>query len=175
MTRFIRTEIAGLFILEPDFHCDERGSFGRLSCPDEFASAGTSFRPIQTSVSRNKAMHTLRGMHYCLETEAKLVRCVRGSILDVVFDIRADSPSFRRAVGLHLDSNHLRGLYVPAGLAHGFLTLEPDSDVIYQIDRIYKPGFDAGLRWNDPAFGFDWPATPAVIGSRDSSWPDFDR
>ena len=171
--RFAKTDIEGLLIIDPDLHADERGFFARLSCPDEFAREGIDFRPVQTSVSRNDALHTLRGMHYCREPEAKLVRCARGAILDVVFDIRRDSPSFGRAVGVDLDDRGLRALYIPAGLAHGFLTLKPDSDVLYQIDRIFRPGFDEGLRWNDPRFSFAWPAAPAVIGARDANWPDF--
>lgn len=173
--RFSGTGIEGVLIVDPEPHEDERGFFARLSCPVEFADAHIAFSPNQTSISRNTARHTLRGMHYCLEPEPKLVRCVRGRILDVVFDIRRDSPTFGRAAGVELDPNGLRGLFIPAGVAHGFLTLEPDSDVLYQIERIYRPGFDAGLRWNDPRFAFDWPARPAIIGARDAQWPDFDR
>ncbi len=172
--RFLETEIAGALIVEPDIHADERGFFTRLSCTDEFASIGLAFNPRQTSISRNAAKHTLRGMHYCTEAEPKLVRCARGGILDVIFDIRPGSPSFGRALAVELDAIGLRGLFIPAGLAHGFLTLEADCDVLYQIDRVYKPGFDAGLRWNDPFFNFAWPARPAVIGKRDADWPDFD-
>ncbi len=171
--RFEPTRIAGAMIVEPVSHADDRGSFTRLACLDEFERAGLSFRPTQTSLSRNPVRHTLRGMHYCLEPEAKLVRCARGAILDVVFDIRRDSPSFGEAFGLRLDAENLRGVFLPAGVAHGFLTLEPDSDVLYEIDRPYRPGFDAGLRWNDPLFHFDWPAAPAVIGARDAHYQDF--
>jgi dTDP-4-dehydrorhamnose 3,5-epimerase len=111
-------------------------------------------------------------MHYCLEPEAKLVRCTRGRIFDVAVDIRRDSPTFRRWFGVELDPVHARGLYIPPGVAHGFLSLEPDSDVIYQIDRPYRPGFDAGLRWNDPQFSIEWPAIPVVIDPRDRAFPD---
>jgi dTDP-4-dehydrorhamnose 3,5-epimerase len=112
-------------------------------------------------------------MHYCVEPEAKLVRCTRGRIFDVVVDIRRDSTTFRRWFGVELDPIQARGLYIPPGLAHGFLSLEPDSDVIYQIDRPYRPGFDAGLRWNDPQFAIEWPAMPVVIDPRDRDFPDF--
>ena len=171
--RFAPTAIDGVLIVEPELQTDERGFFTRLNCVDEFASAGVAFVARQTSLSRNAARHTLRGMHYCVEPEAKLVRCARGKILDVVFDTRPDSPTFRRAFGVELDHESARGLYVPPGVAHGFLTLRADTDVLYQIDRAWRPGFDAGLRWNDPAFAFEWPAAPVVIGARDASWPDF--
>lgn len=160
-------------VVHPDTHVDERGFFTRLQCPGEFAGAGISFTPLQTSLSRNTKALTLRGMHYATEPEAKLVRCVRGRMHDVIFDIRPDSPSYRKAFGVELDPQSALGLFMPPGVAHGFLTLEPDTDVLYQIDRIYRPGFDAGLRWNDPAFGFKWPSEPLVIGDRDRTWPDF--
>lgn len=171
--RFIATDIDGVMIVEPDLHRDDRGFFTRLSCPREFAKAGITFEPRQTSLSRNLARHTLRGMHYCKEPEAKLVRCTRGRIFDAVFDIRPGSRTFRRAFGLELDAIGARGLFIPAGLAHGFITLEPDCDVLYQIDRLYRPGFDAGVRWNDPSFSLVWPAAPAVIDARDAGYPDF--
>jgi dTDP-4-dehydrorhamnose 3,5-epimerase len=171
--RFTPTSIEGAVVVEPDPREDERGFFARLHCPREFAAEGIEFTPLQTSLSRNTAARTLRGMHYATEPEAKLVRCVRGRMLDVLFDIRRDSPSYRRTFAIELDETGARGLFVPAGVAHGFLTLEPDTDVLYQIDRIYRPGFDAGLRWNDPAFAFQWPFAPAVIGARDETWPDF--
>lgn len=171
--RFTPTSIDGAIIVEPDPREDERGFFARLHCPAEFAAAGIDFTPQQTSLSRNTAALTLRGMHYATEPEAKLVRCVRGRMLDVLFDIRPDSPTFLATFGTELDPLSARGLFVPAGVAHGFLTLEPDTDVLYQIDRIYRPGFDAGLRWNDTSFSFRWPAEPTVIGGRDRTWPDF--
>jgi dTDP-4-dehydrorhamnose 3,5-epimerase len=171
--RFLPTDLAGVTIVEPDLHTDERGFFARLNCPEEFAAAGIAFEARQTSLSRNIARHTLRGMHACSEPEAKLVHCTRGRILDVVFDIRRTSPTFGNSFGLELDPQGARGLYIPAGLAHGFLTLEPETDVLYEIDRLYRPGGDYGLRWNDPAFAFPWPAEPAVIGARDKAYPDF--
>jgi len=171
--RFTPTKIVGALTVDSDILADERGFFTRLCCAAEFAAAGVDFSPLQTSLSRNHARHTLRGMHYCHEPEPKLVRCVRGRIFDVIFDIRRDSASFGRAIGVELGPDNMRGLYVPAGVAHGFLTLEPDSDVLYEIGRVYRSGFDAGLRWNDPLFAFKWPAKPAVIGERDATWADF--
>ena len=171
--RFLATQIAGVMIVEPDLHADERGFFTRLSCPEEFAATGVTFDPRQTSLSRNTARHTLRGMHFCSEPEAKLVRCTRGRILDVVFDIRPDSATYLKSFGVELDAIGARALFIPPGLAHGFLTLADETDVLYQIDRIYRPGHDQGLRWNDRAFGFAWPAAPAVIGARDATYADF--
>lgn len=171
--RFIKTAIDGVLIVEPDLLADARGFFTRLSCPEEFARAGVMFEPRQTSLSRNIARRTLRGMHYCREPEAKLVRCTRGAVFDAIFDIRPQSPTRGVSMGVELDADSARGLYIPAGLAHGFLTLQPGADVLYQIDRLYRPGFDAGLRWNDPTFGFVWPAMPEVMDARDAAWPDF--
>jgi dTDP-4-dehydrorhamnose 3,5-epimerase len=171
--RFVATALPGVTLIEPETIGDDRGHFARLYCPDEFARAGIKFVPTQTSLSFNRALHTLRGMHYCLEPEAKLVRCTRGRIFDVAVDTRRDSPTFRRWFGVELDPVKAQGLHIPAGVAHGFLTLEPDSDVLYQIDRRYRPGFDAGARWNDPQFAIEWPAAPVVIDPRDRDFPDF--
>ena len=171
--RFVPTALPGVTLIEPEPIADDRGHFARLYCPDEFTDAGIKFLPTQTSLSFNRALHTLRGMHYCLEPEAKFVRCTRGRIFDVAVDIRRDSPTFLRWFGVELDPILARGLYIPAGVGHGFLSLEPDSDVLYQIDRRYRPGFDAGVRWNDPDFAIDWPAVPAVIDPRDRDFPDF--
>jgi dTDP-4-dehydrorhamnose 3,5-epimerase len=171
--RFFPTELAGVMIVEPDLHQDERGFFTRLACVEEFAAAGISFEPRQTSLSRNSHRHTLRGMHSCTEPEAKLVHCTRGRILDVVFDIRRDSPTFGRSFGIELDAERVHGIYIPPGAVHGFLTLEPATDILYEIDRVYRPGCDFGLRWNDPLFAFPWPAHPAIISARDANYADF--
>jgi dTDP-4-dehydrorhamnose 3,5-epimerase len=171
--RFEPTTLPGVTLIEPEPIADVRGHFARLYCPDEFARAGIKFLPTQTSLSFNRALHTLRGMHYCLEPEAKLVRCTRGRVFDVAVDIRRDSPTFRHWFGVELDPTHAHALYIPAGVAHGFLTLEPDSDVLYQIDRHYRPGFDAGMRWNDAQFAIEWPTAPIVIDPRDRDFPDF--
>jgi len=171
--RFEPTPIAGAMLVTAEPLADDRGFFARLFCPREFAAAGVDFAPKQTSLSRNPASLTLRGMHYASEPEAKLVRCARGRMFDVLFDVRRDSPTFLQSFGVELDAEGAQALFALAGVAHGFLTLAPDTDVLYQIDRIWRPGFDAGLRWNDPAFAFAWPAEPAVIGARDAAWPDF--
>lgn len=172
--KFVPTPIVGVVRVEAEPHADDRGLFARLHCPEEFAAAGIAFAPAQTSVSRNPTAGTLRGMHYqaAPHAETKLVRVTRGRVFDVAVDLRTDSPTYRRWTGAELSAENLVGLFIPEGIAHGFLTLEPDSDVVYQIAPAYRPGHDAGVRWNDPAFGIDWPAQPKLISERDASYPD---
>src|SRR5204862_8158398 len=138
--RFCSTSVDGVRRVEIEAQSDERGSFARLYCPEEFAAAGIPFTPRQTSLSRNNRRLTLRGLHYTTEPEAKLVRCTRGRIFDVLVDIRKNSPTFMRWCGFELDAASARALFIPAGVAHGFLTLADDCDLIYQIDRIYRAG-----------------------------------
>jgi dTDP-4-dehydrorhamnose 3,5-epimerase len=173
--RFVPTPIAGVVRVEAEPHADDRGLFARVHCPEEFAAAGIAFAPVQTSVSRNPTAGTLRGMHYqaAPHAETKLVRVTRGRVFDVAVDLRPDSPTYRQWTGAELSADNLVGLFIPEGIAHGFLTLEPDSDVVYQIAPAYRSGFDAGVRWNDPAFGIDWPAKPVLISERDAGYPDF--
>jgi dTDP-4-dehydrorhamnose 3,5-epimerase len=168
-------EIPGVFLVEIEPAADDRGFFARLHCPDEFASAGVDFAPVQTSLSRNHAAGTLRGMHYQAApmAETKLVRVVRGSAFDVVVDLRPDSPTYRRWAGFELSARNGRAVFIPEGLAHGFLTLEPDTDVLYQIAPAYTPGHDRGVRWDDPAFAIAWPRTPDVISARDAAYADY--
>lgn len=172
--RFVPTPIAGVVRVEAEPHSDERGLFARLHCPEAFAAAGIAFEPAQTSLSRNPTSGTLRGMHFqaAPHAEAKLVRVTRGRVFDVAVDLRPDSPTYRQWTGAELSADNLVGLYIGEGMAHGFLTLEPDTDVVYQIAPAYRPGHDAGVRWNDPAFGIDWPAAPRLISERDASYPD---
>ena len=171
--RFLPTGVDGVHLVEAEPDSDERGFFARLYCPQEFAAAGIPFRPCQTSLSYNRRRLTLRGLHYTTEPEAKLVRCTRGRVFDVAVDIRKDSPTFTRWCGFELDAAGALALFIPAGVAHGFLTLADDCDLVYQIDRIYRAGFDADLRWDDPAFAIAWPARPQVISPRDAAYPNF--
>ena len=173
--RFTATDIAGVVIVDAEPHTDARGSFGRLHCPEEFAAAGIPFEPAQTSISRNTAARTLRGMHYqpAPHAETKLVRVTRGRVFDVALDLRPDSPTRLRWTATELSAENLRALFIPEGVAHGFLTLEPDTDVLYQIAPAFQPGHEAGLRWNDAAFAIDWPHEPAVISDRDAAYPDY--
>lgn len=173
--RFSETEIPGVVLVEAEPHADERGSFQRLHCPRAFADAGHPFTPAQTSLSHNIRARTLRGMHYqpAPHGETKLVRCVRGRLFDVALDLRPGSPTHRRWTATELSADNGRALLIPEGVAHGFLTLEPDTDVLYQISPMFEPGHEAGARWDDPAFGIDWPAAPEVISARDADYPDY--
>ena len=172
---FTRTVIAGVVLVDPEPVRDERGAFARLHCPDDFARAGCAFVPVQTSLSRNDHAFTLRGMHYqaAPKAETKLVRVVRGRAFDVCVDLRPDSPTHRRWVGVELDAEKARAVLIPEGVAHGFLTLEPHTDVLYQISPAFEPGHGAGVRWDDPAFGIDWPGAPATISERDATYADY--
>jgi len=171
---FQRTAVDGVFRVAAQPHRDERGAFARLHCPDEFAAAGLPFSPVQTSLSGNPHSGTLRGLHYqaAPHAETKLVRCVRGRVFDVAVDLRPASPTYRKWVGLELSADNLLALFIPEGVAHGFLTLEADTDVLYQISPAYTPGHEAGVRWDDPAFGVAWPEPPQLISPRDASYPD---
>jgi dTDP-4-dehydrorhamnose 3,5-epimerase len=173
--RFAATDIAGVVVVEADRHEDARGAFARLHCPEACAVAGYPFVPVQTSLSRNPRAGTLRGMHHqpAPHAETKLVRAVRGRIFDVAVDLRPESPTHRRWTAVELSADNLRAVLIPEGVAHGFLTLEPDSDVLYQISPAFRPGHEAGVRWDDPAFAIDWPAAPQVISERDAAYPDY--
>ena len=172
--RFTPTPLAGAVIIDLDRHMDERGFFARTWCADEFVAAGLPGRFVQSSVSWNEHRHTLRGMHWQAEPhgEGKLVRCTRGAVLDVAVDLRSESPTYLRHVAVRLDEDNRRAIFLPPGLAHGFLTLEPATEVLYEMDTRYVPEAARGARWDDPAFAIDWPASPEVISERDRSYPD---
>jgi dTDP-4-dehydrorhamnose 3,5-epimerase len=171
--RFEPTELPDVVRIVPERIADERGFFARLFCPEEFAAAGYSFAPVQTSLSHNHAAHTLRGLHFQSApfAEAKIVRAVRGGVYDVVVDLRPESPAYRRWTAATLSAENGEALLIPAGCAHGFLTLEDSTDVLYQIDRLYTPGHARGVRFDDPALEVRWPASPSVIAPADLAWP----
>jgi dTDP-4-dehydrorhamnose 3,5-epimerase len=173
--RFEPTRIAGVVIVDIEPRSDDRGAFARLQCPDEFAAAGHPFAPVQTSLSRNPNAGTLRGMHYqpAPHAEVKLVRAVRGRMFDVAVDLRPASATYRQWISAELSAENARALLIPEGVAHGFLTLEPDTDVLYQISPAFVGGHEAGVRWDDPAFAIAWPAAPALISERDATYPDY--
>ena len=176
--RFLKTDLSGVVRVIPEPHEDLRGSFARVYCPMEFEQAGLGdFTPVQINFSRNPAQHTLRGMHWQDPpyAEAKLIRVTRGAAWDVAVDLRPESPTRLRWVATCLDAESAEALFIPEGFAHGFLTLEPDTDVFYQMGRTHEPGQERGARWDDPAFSIDWPARPAMISDRDRAWPDFVR
>jgi len=170
---FVETPLAGAFVVVPISHDDERGSFGRLFDEALFREQGLDPTLAQASFSYNRAARTLRGMHYQRESwaETKLVRCTRGKVFDVIVDLRAGSPTRLGWFGVELDERTRNAVYVPAGFAHGFLTLTPDAELHYQISAPYHPGSGAGLRWDDPALAIGWPAEPEVISERDATYP----
>ncbi|MCE9520822.1 MAG: dTDP-4-dehydrorhamnose 3,5-epimerase family protein [Alphaproteobacteria bacterium] len=171
--RFVPQKIAGVFVVEVEPQIDERGAFVRVFCAEEFARAGIDFAAPQINLSTNAKRHTLRGLHYqdAPFAEAKFVRAVRGSAFDVVVDLRAGSPTENQWISVDLDSRRMNGVYIPEGCAHGFLTLEDDTDILYQMGRSFVAGHGRGVRWNDPAFGIAWPAVPAVMSDRDAAYP----
>jgi dTDP-4-dehydrorhamnose 3,5-epimerase len=172
---FEETKIAGVFIVIPERHQDERGFFARTWCENEFREHGLSPRLVQCSLSFNLKKGTLRGVHYQAKPhpEAKLVRCTRGSLYDIALDLRSDSPTHLHWVAAELTAENHRALYIPEGCAHGFLTIEDDTEAFYQMSEFYHPEAARGVRWNDPAFGIEWPFEPHVISERDRSYPDF--
>ena len=172
---FVETELPGVFVLDVERQCDERGFFARYWCADEQARRGIDFVPVQGSTSSNPTRGTLRGLHYqaAPHQETKLVRCTRGAIFDVLVDLRPASPTYGQWLGLELTAASLRQVLVPGGIAHGFLTLEPDTDVSYLMATRYVPAAARGLRWDDPAFGIGWPAPPVLLSDRDRHWPDW--
>jgi len=174
--RFVPTDIDGVVIVELDAHVDDRGAFARTFCADEFAVAGLPTQFPQCNLSINDCAGTLRGMHFNIEPhgESKLVRCVRGAIHDVVVDLRDGSPSRFHHVAFDLTADNRRALFVPAGFAHGFLTLEDRTDVYYHMGSAYESHAARGLRWNDPVLAIDWPMSPTAMSLADAQHPDLE-
>jgi len=175
--RFHKTPIVGAFVVEIEPHADERGFFARTWCAHEFAEAGLASVVAQASMSRNAHKGTIRGMHLQLppSREAKLVRCTRGAIHDVIVDLRPASPTYMSHFAAQLTAGACDALYIPPLVAHGFQTLADDTDVLYQMSDVYAPELGCGFRWDDPAFGIDWPIrAPLTIIARDRTYPDFD-
>jgi len=172
---FTKAELEGAFIIEIEKLEDARGFFARAWCQKEFEAHGLNPRFVQANISYSKMRGTLRGMHYqeAPYAEAKLVRCIRGAIYDVIIDLRQGSPSYGRWMGLQLTANSYRMLYVPEGFAHGFQTLEDDTEVFYQVSQFYSPQYERGVRYDDPSFAIKWPLEVRVISEKDKSWPDF--
>lgn len=173
---FTETELAGAFVVDLERREDDRGFFARAWCANEFTDHGLNPRLVQANLSFNDRKGTLRGMHFQREpaAEAKLIRCTRGSIFDAIVDLRPGSRTFKRWIGVELTAENRRALYVPEGFAHGYQTLEPDTETYYLVSEYYTPEAEGGVRWNDPAFGIEWPdpANP-LLSEKDASWPDF--
>jgi dTDP-4-dehydrorhamnose 3,5-epimerase len=172
---FQKTTLHGAFVIEPERLADERGFFARSFCANEFKAHGLNPCVAQCNISHNARKGTLRGMHFQIPpcAEAKLVRCTRGAIYDVIVDMRSGSPTYKSHVGIRLDESNRLMLYIPEGFAHGFLTLEDDTEIFYQMSEFYSPQHASGFRWNDPYFDLKWSDEITVISERDRSYPDF--
>jgi dTDP-4-dehydrorhamnose 3,5-epimerase len=170
---FKATKLKGAFVIEPERKEDERGYFARTFCEREFAEHGLRSRFVQCNTSFNRKKGTLRGMHFqaAPNEEAKLVSCTRGAIFDAIIDLRADSPTYREHVAVTLSVDNGKLLYIPEGFAHGFQTLEDDSEIFYQMSQFYHPESARGVRWNDPAFQIEWPPAERIIIARDQEYP----
>ncbi len=175
--RFTALSVDGCYLVEPEPVVDERGFFARTFCRDEFARHGLNPELMQCSVSFNKCAGTLRGLHYQKppHEEAKLVRCTAGAVYDVVLDLRPGSSSYLCWEGVQLVADNHRAVYIPEGCAHGFVTLADASEVYYQMSAAYHPESAAGVRWNDPAFGIEWPHADFIISERDSNFESWEH
>lgn len=173
---FKETKLKGIYVIEVERFEDERGFFASSFSQREFAERGLRSAFVESNISYNQRRGTLRGLHYQAAPfgQAKLVRCTRGAIFDVAVDLRADSSTFREWVGVELTAENCLLMYLPGDVAHGFQTLVDDSEVFYQVSEVYRPEANRGWRWDDPAFGIEWPLTSeCVINARDAAYPDF--
>lgn len=173
---FRQTKLPGVFEIEMQLNSDDRGFFARSWCQKEFKDHGLNGNLVQCSVSLNLRKGTLRGVHYqeAPFAETKVVRCTAGAICNVVLDLRERSPTFKQWFTKELSAENRLSLYIPAGCAHGFLTLTDESEVLYQMSEFYHPEAGRGVRWNDPAFRIAWPGKVEVISERDRNYPDFE-
>jgi len=175
--KFLQCVVADARLIEPAPHEDARGRFMRAWCEREFAEAGISFYPVQANMGLSVRAGTIRGLHYqtAPALEAKLVRCTRGSLFDVIVDLRPASPTFRRWYGIELSAENGCMLFVPEGCAHGCQSIIDDTEVMYMASTPYTPGAVRGIRFDDPAFGIRWPLPASVVSEQDQNWPLTDR
>jgi dTDP-4-dehydrorhamnose 3,5-epimerase len=174
--KFRATKLHGVFEIRIEPESDERGFFARTWCQREFSNFGLDPRLVQCNVSFNPRKGTLRGLHYQVPPfeESKVVRCTRGAIYDVVLDLRPESPTFKAWLAVNLTAENRNMVHVPEGCAHGFLTLEDESEVFYQMSEFYDPASARGVRWDDPAFRIAWPEQITLISERDRTYPNFE-
>ncbi|GJQ58175.1 MAG: dTDP-4-dehydrorhamnose 3,5-epimerase [Candidatus Scalindua sp. AMX11] len=172
---FTETKLKGAFVIEPEKVEDKRGFFARTWCKREFEAHCLNPNLVQCNISFNKKRGILRGMHYqeAPHEEVRLVRCTMGAVCDVIVDLRPGSQTFKQWISVELTAKGRKMLYVPEGFAHGFLTLENDTEVFYQMSEFYAPQSARGVRWNDPAFDIKWPADVVVISEKDERYPDY--
>jgi len=170
------TPLAGAYTVSLERLEDDRGFFARVFCREEFKAAGIEPVFVQGNLSYNRLRGTLRGLHYQHppHQEAKLVRCLTGSLFDVIVDVRPESQTFRQWFGVELSEANQLAVFVPRGFAHGLVTLQDETSVFYMASELYAPGFEAGLRWDDPVLGIEWPIEPTSISEKDRTWPDQD-
>jgi len=174
--KFTPTDVEGCFIVDMQPHSDDRGFFARSYCTDEFAAQGVEFTIAQANTSFNHDAGTMRGMHRQIvpAAEGKLVRCTAGALTDCCLDLREDSPTYGKHVMVELTADNHRALWVPPYCGHGYLTHEDGTEVTYLVSGGYSPTHERGQRWNDPAFGLEWPGEVLVVSDKDASWPDWD-
>lgn len=174
--KFNPTPLQGAFTIDLEKRGDDRGFFARLFCEDEFRAAGLETHFVQINNSDSAKRGTLRGMHYQLpeSAEVKVVRCIKGALFDVIVDLRPDSPTYKKWFGAELSAENRTMMYVPRGFAHGFITIEENTEAFYLVSNRYDPKAERGLRFNDPAFGIEWPLSPSELSEKDGKWPDFD-
>ena len=172
---FTETRLKGSFLVDLEKLEDSRGFFARTWCQRECEKFGINFTPVQCNISYNKTKGTLRGMHFqsTPHEEAKLVSCIKGGIFDVIIDLRSGSPTFLQHITAVLTAENYRMLYIPKGFAHGFQTLQNDTEVFYQMSEFYTSEYSQGVRWNDPAFGIKWPDDVRLVSDRDQRYQDF--
>jgi dTDP-4-dehydrorhamnose 3,5-epimerase len=170
---FTESRLAGAWIIDADTHGDERGGFAEIWVAKEFERRGLDTTLAQCNVAWNHRRGTLRGMHFQLPPfeQVKIVRCTRGALVDVIVDLRPDSPTYRRWDRVELTADNRRMIYVPAGFAHGYVTLEDGTEAYYHASAPYAPRHESGVRWDDPVFGIEWPTQPTVISAKDRGWP----
>lgn len=173
---FTETKLKGAFVIELEKREDNRGFFARTFCQKEFADHGLETRFVQANMSTNHIKGTLRGMHRQVDPhqEVKVIRCTKGAIFDVIVDLRKDSPTYKQWFGVELTDQNYKMLYVPKDFAHGYLTLSEEAEVTYLVSEFYTPGAESGLRYNDPAFGIEWPAEIKLISDKDREWEDYE-
>ncbi len=170
---FTKTELQGAYIIDLDQKPDHRGFFARTFCAQEFEAHGLKPTVAQCNVSFNYKKGTLRGMHYQVPpaAETKLIRCISGAIYDVIIDMRSESPTYLQHIGVELTAENRRALYIPELFAHGYQALTDGAEVVYQVGEFYTPGYERGLRYDDPFFNIQWPIEVTIISEKDKNWP----
>jgi len=173
--KFTKLSLRGAYLLELEKHGDQRGFFARSWCQKEFEEHGLVPKVVQANISFTRIKGTLRGMHFQKKPyeETKYVRCVKGAIYDVIIDIQPDSQTFKQWLSVVLSADNYKMLYVPKGFAHGFQSLEPNTEVTYLVSEFYNPQAEGGIRYNDPEFDIEWPLPVAEISDKDNCWPDY--